>query len=118
MKKLWFILFLFIGIQANHLIAQTSSIDSAKTINLNDYAGKYKFTEGFAEASLEVKDGSLYAEIDSYGQNKINKQDAVDTFKSTSSYGTVFIFKRNAEGKVTGVKLQLMGQEVSGEKIN
>ena len=117
MKKILLFIFLCVGFQATNLSAQTATKDST-AVNLNDYVGKYKFTEGFAEASVEVKDGSLYAEIDSYGQNKINKQDAVDTFKSTSSYGTVFIFKRNAEGKVTGVTLQLMGQEVSGEKTN
>lgn len=116
MKKLWFILFLFVGLQATTLSAQTAAKDSTKTVDLTDYAGTYKFTEGFTQAILEVKDGALYSEIDSYGQNKIIKQDAAETFKSTSSYGTVYIFSRNAEGKVIGVKLQLMGQETSGVK--
>jgi hypothetical protein len=38
-------------------------------------------------------------------------------FQSTSSYGTLFKFKRDpATQKIVGIALEVMGQEVSGKK--
>ena len=86
------------------------------SVNLAEYAGIYKFKEQFQQVTIELKDGSLFAEVDSYGSNKINKQKEDDTFLSTSSYGTIYVFQRNADKKIVAVKLKLMGQEIVGEK--
>jgi hypothetical protein len=114
MKKLLLLLF-FMALAAANLSAQATQTDSS-ALNLKDYTGRYTFSETFKELIVEAEGADLYAEVDSYGKNKLLKQDAADTYKSTSSYGTVFIFKRNKDGKVVGVTLQLMGQELSGEK--
>jgi len=90
---------------------------SAKA-DLKDYVGTYTFSQNFQRLIIEEKDGALYGELDSYGKYKYNPKDDPDTFQSTSSYGTIFVFRRNpTDNKVTGVTLRLMGQEVSGEKV-
>ncbi len=116
MKNLFLILFFTLGIFSLSAQTTTANDTAATTLNLQDYAGIYKMADFFKEATLEVKNGELFAELDVNGSNKLLKQEAKDVFKSTSSYGTIFNFKRNAEGRVVSVKLELMGQEVTGEK--
>jgi Domain of unknown function (DUF3471) len=114
MKNLFSILFLTFSTFT--LSAQTAAVSDTAKVNLTDYVGKYTFSEFFKQGKLEIKNDELYAELDEYGSNKILKEAGKDTFKSTSSYGTIYTFIRNAEGKVIGVKLELMGQEVTGNK--
>ncbi len=91
---------------------------SAQTAKLSDYVGTYTFTQNFGKLTIEEKDGSLYGELDAYGKYKYVAKDTPDTFQSTSSYGTLFLFNRDPKTKaVVGVTIQLMGQEVSGEKV-
>ena len=116
MKNLFLILFFTLGIFSLHAQTPTAKDTAATTLNLQDYAGTYKMADFFTEATLEVKNGELFAELDAHGSNKLLKEAAKDVFKSTSSYGTIFSFLRNAEGKVISVKLELMGQDVSGVK--
>ena len=112
MKNFFLVLCLTLFVQSITLNAQT-----AKTASINDYVGSYSFSNFFSKGTIEEKDGDLYAELDSYGKNKLIKQtDKEDYFKSTSSYGTLFTFKRNADGKVVGLKLELMGEAVEGTK--
>ena len=106
-KQLFFFGLLVMGFQA-----------SAQTAKLGDYVGTYTFTQNFQKLTVEEKDGSLYGELDAYGKYKYNPKDEPDTFQSTSSYGTVFVFRRDPQTKaVVGVTIRLMGQEVSGEKV-
>jgi Domain of unknown function (DUF3471) len=114
MKNLFLILFLTFSTFT--LSAQTAAVSDSAKPNLEDYVGKYTFSEFFKQGTIEIKNGELFAELDEYGSNKILKQTEKDTFKSTSSYGTIYTFKRNDQGKIIGVKLELMGQEVTGEK--
>lgn len=116
MKNLVLMLFFTLGIFSLQAQTTTAKDTAATAVNLQDYAGTYKMAEFFTTATLEVKNGELFAELDAHGSNKLLKEAAKDVFKSTSSYGTIFMFKRNAEGKVVSVKLELMGQEVTGEK--
>lgn len=111
-----FFLILFLTLSTFSVSAQTTAIKDTAAVNLDDYTGIYKMASFFKEAVLEVKGGELFAELDSYGSNKLLKEAAKDVFKSTSSYGTIFTFNRNAEGKIIGVKLALMDQEATGEK--
>ena len=117
MKKILFALLLTIGFFSAY--AQTETPKVAKdsvAVNLTDYAGTYKFMETFSQATVLVKDGFLFGEVDSYGSNKLLPQTDADTYKSTSSYGTVFVFKRDDAKKVIALTLKLMGQELTGDK--
>jgi predicted amidohydrolase len=96
--------------------ATTTQATAADTEALKAYAGRYTFSENFQQCTVVIKDGSLYAEVDQNGQNKLIAQKEPDKFQSTSSYGTIFTFRRNADKVVTSVKLELMGQEIIGEK--
>ena len=107
MKKLFFCLIIFGFMQKGF----------AQEPKLSDYVGKYKISDFFQEAVVTEKDGFLFAELDTYGNNKLLKEPQADTFKSTSEYGTVFAFKRDATTqKIVGITLTLMGQSVSGTK--
>lgn len=84
---------------------------------VEEYAGIYKIKDGpLSTVTVSTESGKLFAEVDSYGKNEILKQDKADTFKSTSSYGTVYTFQRNADKKVVSVKIALMEQELVAEK--
>ncbi len=119
MKKLLFALLLTTIVSGAY--AQTATKIVAKdsvAVNLTEYTGIYKFSETFSQANVEAKDGFLFGEVDSYGSNKLLPQTDADTFKSTSSYGTVFVFQRDANKKIIALTLKLMGQEITGDKKN
>jgi hypothetical protein len=85
--------------------------------SLDEFVGEYKMKEYFAAYKVTKDGGFLYGEADSYGNNKLLKQKEVDTYVSTSSYGTTIIFTRDpATKKVTGIKMLLQGNEVIGTK--
>jgi hypothetical protein len=110
MKQLLFIA--LFGLIGSTVMAQTTSDSTA----LKQYAGVYKFSETFNQCTVVYKNGAIWAEVDENGQNKLIPQKDTDKFQSTSSYGTVFTFRRNADKVITSVKLELMGQEIVGEK--
>ena len=86
--------------------------------DLAQFAGTYSFPSGSPVSAVTVtlEKGELYGEVDGYGRNKILKQNEDHIFKSTSSYGTMYIFQRDTGKAVTGVLLQLMGQELIATK--
>lgn len=85
--------------------------------SLAEYVGEYKMSDFFATYKITIDGGNLYGEADSYGANKLIKQKDADTFISTSSYGSTILFTRDATTKkVTGIKLNLQGNEVTGTK--
>ena len=87
------------------------------TDSLDEFVGEYKMKEYFAAYKVTKDGGFLYGEADSYGNNKLLKQKDVDTYVSTSSYGSTIIFVRDpATKKVTGLKMLLQGNEVIGTK--
>jgi len=99
----------------------TASRPAPKTTDdaLSEYVGTYKMIDNayFSAFKVTIKEGSLYGEADENGPNKLLKQDKADTFKSTSQYGSMITFKRNAETKkVTGLSLNLQDNEMLGEK--
>jgi Domain of unknown function (DUF3471) len=87
------------------------------SISTKDYVGKYKMESYFEICTISEKQGELYAEVDTNGQNKLLKTDKEDIFKSTSSYGTIFTFTRNDKKEVISVSLHLMDNDVAGKKI-
>ncbi len=90
----------------------------ADSTELLPFVGTYSFPSGspVSAVTITLEKGELYGEVDSYGRNKILKQTEDNTFKSTSSYGTMYIFQRDATKVVTGVLMQLMGQELVATK--
>lgn len=85
--------------------------------SLDEFVGDYKMNEYFAVYKVTKDGGFLYGEADSHGNNKLLKQKNVDTYVSTSSYGSTIIFTRDpATKKVAGLKMLLQGNEVIGTK--
>lgn len=85
--------------------------------SLDEFLGDYKMNEYFSLYKVTKEGGFLYGEADSYGNNKLLKQKEVDTYVSTSSYGSTITFTRDqATKKITGIKLLLQGNEVIGTK--
>ncbi|RYF64263.1 MAG: DUF3471 domain-containing protein [Cytophagaceae bacterium] len=101
--------------------AQTTAVKPVvahQSDSLRVYAGTYAFTSGspISTFTITVKDGSLYGDA-GMGENKLIKQDKADQFKSTSSYGSIITFVRDAATKaITGLTLAAQGQELSATK--
>ena len=94
----------------------TPSADSLKA-----YVGTYTFTSGspVSKFTVTADKGVLYGEADGYGANKLVKQPAADTYQSTSSYGSMITFLRDATTKaVTSLALSAQGNELSAKKEN
>ena len=112
MKKLIFSLFISCFC-ANIAFSQTASSDSLK-----QYVGTYKMKGDapFQSYTITFADGSISGEADSYGANKLVKQAGIDKFQSTSSYGSIITFIRNADKKVISLKMEIQGTEILAEK--
>lgn len=94
---------------------------SADSANLNDYTGTYTFPSGspIQKFTVLAEKGELYGEADTFGKNKLVKQASTDTYQSTSSYGSMITFVRDAAKKtVTGLTLAAQGSELVANKEN
>jgi hypothetical protein len=121
MKKLLFIMSIMclsISTWANPVPVKKVVLQKTTTVDsLSEYVGEYKMSAFFSLYKITLSGGELYGEADSYGANKLIKQKEVDTFVSTSSYGSTIIFTRDeTTKKVTGLKILLQGNEVIGKK--
>lgn len=117
MKSALVFLFVF-GFFTTHSFAQTTAPASADTTNLATYTGTYTFASGspISTYTVAVKEGSLTGDA-GMGNYKLVKQPKADTFQSTSSYGSMITFTRDAATKkVTGLTLAAQGQELSAVK--
>ncbi len=106
MNKLLFILAFTVAI-AIPGIGQDSTFEA--------YTGKYNFPEGSAVAYVEVKLADNVLSIESPAGNSTLQRVEGDIFSIVGYNGTAE-FRRNAEGKITGVKLSVMGLEMEGTK--
>ena len=98
-----------------------TTASSADTTNLSAYAGSYSFASGspVQKFTVSAEKGDLYGEADSYGKNKLVKQAKSDTYQSTSSYGSIITFVRDAATKaITGLTLAVQGTELAAKKDN
>lgn len=94
---------------------------SADSTLLKTYVGSYTFSSGspLQKFTVTIEKGDLFGEADGYGKNKLVKQDKADTFQSTSSYGSIITFVRDAATKaITGLTLAIQGTELSAKKDN
>lgn len=105
---------------AHQTRAQTTPASApADTTNLTAYAGSYSFASGspLQKFVVTAEQGSLYGEADSYGKNKLIRQAKADTYQSTSSYGSIITFVRDAATKaITGLTLAIQGTELAATK--
>jgi hypothetical protein len=120
MKTLTALLLFGVGILLMSLTPSQPSVRvSIPADSLSEYVGNYKMKDNgyFSEFRITLKEGSLYGEADQNGANKLLKQDKADTFKSTSQYGSIITFKRNAETKkVIGLSLLIQDTEMNADK--
>ncbi len=101
------------------LSVTTHAQSTAAADSLKAYVGTYTFASGspVSKFTVTVDKGVLYGEADSYGTNKLVKQPATDTYQSTSSYGSMITFQRDATTKaVTSLTLSAQGNELSAKK--
>ncbi|GAB3031432.1 DUF3471 domain-containing protein [Spirosoma pulveris] len=106
---------LAIGTKSN---AQTAPADTA---NLKAYAGSYTFASGspIQKFTVTTEKGELFGEADTFGKNKLVKQAKADTYQSTSSYGSIITFVRDAATKaVTSMTMAVQGTELAAKKDN
>jgi hypothetical protein len=92
---------------------------TADSVDVNQYVGKYNLGNNgvIPSYTITVKDGQLYGEAEGYGAFKLVKQKDADTWQSTSSYGSMILFTRDAKtNAVTGLKLTIQGNELIGTR--
>lgn len=107
MQKLFFLL----------AIVFTFSFANAQTDStLQHYIGKYTFAgdSPVKEIGVAIENGVLMA-TSAMGNAELKKTDAKDVFEITGFGGTA-TFKRNEEGKVTGITLDVQGMVMEGSK--
>jgi len=94
------------------LQAQTDSTLSP----LQEYTGKYKFPDGnpVTEITVTIDNGTLQASS-AIGTTEFKKTDTKDVFDIVAYSGTA-TFKRNAEGKITGLRIQVQDLDMEGTK--
>lgn len=108
MKKILFSLFLIFGCTLAQ--AQTDSL-------FQQYTGKYSFPEGspVSEIGVIVENGILTA-TSAMGNSELKATDSKDVYEVVAYAGTA-TFKRNAEGKVIGVTIQVQDMNLEGTKV-
>lgn len=114
-----FLLFTFSCLLVMTLTAHAQTMAAADS--LAAYVGTYTFSQGdpISKFTVTVEKGELFGEADSYGRNKLIRQPGADTFQSTSSYGSIITFIRDATTKVvTKLTLAAQGAELSAKKEN
>lgn len=107
MRKIFFVLILLAGCIYGNAQADTT---------LNAYTGKYTFAAGspVSEITISVENGTLMASS-AMGNSEFKKTDTKDVFEVVA-FGGMATFKRNEEGKVTGVKIEVQDVVLEGTR--
>ncbi|GAA4467723.1 hypothetical protein GCM10023189_51880 [Nibrella saemangeumensis] len=106
-------------VSAHNTPNQASAFITADDKELQQYAGTYTFTENgtFQKLTITVEKGELYGQVDSNESYKLVKQSEPDSYKSTSTYGSVYTFTRDPNTKaVTGFRMKIMDYNLEGKK--
>lgn len=87
----------------------------ADSTGFKDYYGSYKMVDNPMVEKMKVffKEGELYALASGYPETKLTRKKD-DEFEE-SSFGAVILFTR-IDGKVTGIKVTVQGQELLGSR--
>ena len=93
-------------------ISQSIVIDSTE---FKDYYGSYKMADNPMVEKMKVffKEGALYGMASGYPETKLTRKKD-DEFEE-SSFGAIITFTRT-DGKVTGIKVAVQGQELTGSR--
>jgi hypothetical protein len=88
----------------------------AQTDSLQEYTGKYKFPEGspVSEIGIVAENGTLTG-TSAMGNSEFKKTDTKDVFEVVA-YGGTATFKRNAEGKIATLLIQVQDITMEGTK--
>ena len=119
MKKLIIIVFLTTGLVSVQAHSQANTpAETKSTFSIADstaFKGKYKF-EGlsFEYVELSVQDNKLYFVGGEYNGPLVPVNDKKDVFNVNGE--AVFTFNRNAENKITELKIDYNGQSFVGKK--
>ena len=99
-------------VPSNVIISQVIVADSTE---FNDYYGNYKMADNPMVEKMKVyfKAGELLGEASGYPATKLTRKKD-DEFEE-SNFGAVITFTRT-DGKVTGIKVAVQGQELVGTK--
>lgn len=104
------------------LLVLTATVNAQTTPpadSLKAYVGTYTLSAGspISKFVITVDKGELYGAADDNSPNKLIKQPLADTFKSTSSYGSIITFLRDTATKaVRELTLAVQGTELSAKK--
>lgn len=106
MKKLFIVL----------LLTFSATVIFSQTDSLEQYTGKYKFPDGspVTEIGVVLESGVLTA-TSAMGNSELKKTDTKDVFEVVAYSGTA-TFKRNAEGKITSLLIQVQDVNMEGTK--
>lgn len=106
MKKILLALIVTLGFTAAY----------AQADSLQQYTGKYKFPEGspVTEVGVVLENGVLTA-TSAMGNAELKKTETKDVFEITGFGGTA-TFKRNSEGKVVGLQIQVQDINMEGTR--
>jgi hypothetical protein len=99
--------------------AATVSGSATSTDALREYTGTYTFASGspIPTYTVSVEGGDLYGSAREGNKFKMLKQEKADQYKSTSSYGSIITFQRDATTKaVTGLTLAAQDQDFTATK--
>ncbi len=88
----------------------------SQTDSLEQYTGKYRFADGspVSEISLLIEEGKLMA-TSSAGNSEFRKTETKDVFDVVAFGGTA-TFRRNEEGSVIAVRIQVQDMDLEGTK--
>jgi hypothetical protein len=100
------------NVSSNISISKAIVADSTE---FKDYYGSYKMADNPMVEKMKVffKDGELLGEASGYPATKLTRKKD-DEFEE-SSFGAIITFTRT-DGKVTGIKVAVQGQELIGSK--
>ena len=105
MKKFIFLSVLFFAFAA--VQAQTDS--------LQQYTGKFKFPDGSPVTMVTVSlEAGVLTASSNLGSTELKKTEG-DVFEVVT-YGGTATFKRNTEGKISGVRIQVNDIDIEGTK--
>jgi hypothetical protein len=108
MKKLFLLAFI--------VIAGSFTAKAQTDSTLQEYTGKFKFPDGspFSEVTLSVENGVLTGGS-SAGSSEFKKTETKDVFDIVA-YGGVATFRRNADGKIIALRIQVNDLDIEGSK--
>lgn len=93
----------------------TNSASIADSTEFKEYYGSYKMVDNQMVEKMKIffKDGELLGEATGYPPTKLTRKKD-DEFEE-SNFGAVITFTR-VDGKVSGIKVAVQGQELIGTK--